>query len=65
LIASRWVQRTVRALMVGVRRWYGSGGDETQPEPGVAQHLVPEDEERERCHDARKAHGGSTFMSCG
>jgi len=63
LIASRCVQRTVRALMVGVARWYGSGADEAQPEPGVEQYLVTKDEELDRGHGARKAHFGPVFMS--
>jgi hypothetical protein len=48
-----------RRSMVGLR------GDVAQPEAGVQKHLVPEDEELERRHAARKAQRSPTFMSRG
>jgi hypothetical protein len=48
-----------RRLMVGLR------GDEAQPDAGVQEHLVAQDEELERGHAARKAHPGPGFMSGG
>jgi hypothetical protein len=49
----------------GRRSMVGLGRDEAQPEAGVQQHPVAEDEELERRHRARKAHRGPTFMSRG
>jgi hypothetical protein len=48
-----------RRSMVGLR------GAEAQPETGVQEHLVAEDEELERRHASRKAHRGPRFMSRG
>jgi hypothetical protein len=47
------------------RSMVGLGGDEAQPQAGIEQHLVPEDEELERRHAATKVHGGWRFMSRG